>query len=61
MKLKSGLLAVLANSASAQQSMWGQCGGQGWTGQTKCVSGAVCAVQNEWYSQCVAGEFIDEH
>ncbi|KAK8115974.1 glycoside hydrolase family 35 protein [Apiospora sp. TS-2023a] len=35
--------------------MWGQCGGQGWTGQTTCVSGAVCTYQNDYYSQCIAG------
>ncbi|KAH8804691.1 hypothetical protein F5884DRAFT_680397 [Xylogone sp. PMI_703] len=37
-------LAVLmaATAAYAQQSPWGQCGGQGWTGPTTCVSGWVC-------------------
>ncbi|KAK7931519.1 fungal cellulose binding domain-containing protein [Apiospora marii] len=56
MKVNLGSLAILVIDASAQQSMWGQCGGQGWTGQTPCVSGAVCTYQNEWYSHCIAGE-----
>ncbi|KAF2281433.1 uncharacterized protein EI97DRAFT_454627 [Westerdykella ornata] len=37
-----------------------QCGGyydgKPWTGCTKCVSGAKCVWQNEWYYQCVADE-----
>ncbi|KAI0630393.1 hypothetical protein C8Q77DRAFT_1280451 [Trametes polyzona] len=33
----------------------GQCGGVGWTGSTTCAAGAVCTVQNEYYSQCVPG------
>ncbi|KFA61236.1 hypothetical protein S40285_08871 [Stachybotrys chlorohalonatus IBT 40285] len=32
---------------------WGQCGGQGWTGATCCVSGSTCTVSNQWYSQCI--------
>lgn len=55
MKIYPKSLAILATGASAQQSMWGQCGGQGWTGQTTCVSGAACTYQNDWYSQCIAG------
>ncbi|CRK18277.1 hypothetical protein BN1708_012313 [Verticillium longisporum] len=50
----AGALA-LAGAASAQQSAWGQCGGQGWTGQTTCVAGSTCVVQNPWYSQCLPG------
>ncbi|KAF2689613.1 carbohydrate-binding module family 1 protein [Lentithecium fluviatile CBS 122367] len=37
-----------------------QCGGyydgKPWTGCTKCVNGASCVQQNEWYDQCVADE-----
>ncbi|KIJ54728.1 glycoside hydrolase family 43 protein [Sphaerobolus stellatus SS14] len=33
----------------------GQCGGQGWTGPTTCISGYVCQYSNPYYSQCVAG------
>ncbi|KAI0171341.1 glycoside hydrolase superfamily [Pestalotiopsis sp. NC0098] len=54
MKYLAGLLS-LAAAASAQQSLYGQCGGVGWTGATTCVSGAVCQVQNDYYSQCVPG------
>ncbi|OHE92398.1 glycosyl hydrolase family 7 [Colletotrichum orchidophilum] len=32
---------------------YGQCGGQGWTGGTVCVSGSTCTVVNQWYSQCL--------
>jgi hypothetical protein len=32
-------------------SLWGQCGGQGWTGATCCAQG-TCKVSNTWYSQC---------
>ncbi|KAF9886909.1 hypothetical protein FE257_011032 [Aspergillus nanangensis] len=32
---------------------WGQCGGNGWTGGTVCVSGSTCTKQNDWYSQCL--------
>ncbi|GLI79678.1 endoglucanase EG-II [Penicillium ochrochloron] len=30
-------------------------GGNGWTGQTTCVSGYYCSAQNAWYSQCIPG------
>ncbi|EJD47900.1 hypothetical protein AURDEDRAFT_162872 [Auricularia subglabra TFB-10046 SS5] len=33
-------------------ALWGQCGGQGWTGATCCASG-TCKAQNQWYSQCL--------
>lgn len=32
---------------------WGQCGGNGYTGPTVCVSPWVCTKSNEWYSQCL--------
>jgi hypothetical protein len=32
--------------------LYGQCGGQGWTGATTCASG-TCKVTNQWYSQCL--------
>ncbi|KAJ2915746.1 hypothetical protein MD484_g4674, partial [Candolleomyces efflorescens] len=34
---------------------YGQCGGQGWSGPTTCVSGYTCSVTNQWYSQCIPG------
>jgi len=39
----------------AQQTLYGQCGGIGWTGATTCVSGACCTYSNDWYSQCLPG------
>lgn len=30
---------------------YAQCGGNGWTGPTTCVSGYTCTFSNEWYSQ----------
>ncbi|KAF7303595.1 Glycoside hydrolase family 5 protein [Mycena indigotica] len=48
-------LAILLSSAQAQSNTWEQCGGQGWTGPTTCVSGAVCTALNSYYSQCVPG------
>jgi len=46
---------LLAVSARAQQSAYGQCGGTGWSGDTTCVSGYVCTESSEYYSQCVPG------
>ncbi|TKX23074.1 endoglucanase EG-II [Elsinoe australis] len=43
--------ALAASSASA----YGQCGGQGWTGATTCVSGWHCTYSNPYYSQCLPG------
>ncbi|KAJ7302730.1 glycosyl hydrolase [Mycena albidolilacea] len=45
----------LLSFALAQQVEWGQCGGQGWTGPTTCVSGTCCTFTNDFYSQCVPG------
>lgn len=33
-------------------ALYGQCGGQGWTGPTTCASG-TCKSQSQWYSQCL--------
>ncbi|KAI0071102.1 endoglucanase [Panus rudis PR-1116 ss-1] len=50
-------ISLWALSTRAQQAApaWGQCGGIGWTGPTTCVSGNVCSVINDYYSQCVPG------
>ncbi|KAL0956595.1 hypothetical protein HGRIS_002732 [Hohenbuehelia grisea] len=57
MKLAASLVAIaLAISpALADVSEWGQCGGNGWAGETKCATGLVCTVFNPWYSQCLKG------
>lgn len=48
-------IAVLAGTALGQQSAYGQCGGQGYTGPSTCVSGYSCVLVNQWYSQCQPG------
>ncbi|OSC98462.1 carbohydrate esterase family 16 protein [Trametes coccinea BRFM310] len=48
-------LVAFVRVASAQQPVWAQCGGIGWTGETTCVSGTTCTVLNDWYSQCIPG------
>jgi endoglucanase len=47
--------ALLVGAAQAQSGAWGQCGGNGWTGPTSCVSGYHCVYSNDWYSQCLPG------
>ncbi|CAE6431419.1 unnamed protein product [Rhizoctonia solani] len=48
----------LVQSASAQQPLYAQCGGIGWTGGTTCTSGAVCTKLNDYYYQCLTGGSI---
>ncbi|KAK2001428.1 hypothetical protein LX36DRAFT_570248 [Colletotrichum falcatum] len=61
-----GLLSILATSlsttlffscVSAQSTApaWGQCGGNGWSGATTCVSGYTCSILNPFYHQCIPG------
>ncbi|KAF3912430.1 hypothetical protein ABW20_dc0101674 [Dactylellina cionopaga] len=40
------------------QTLWGQCGGEDWSGPTSCDGGGVCVVQDQYYSQCVAGSRV---
>lgn len=49
------VLAAAAGSASAASPAYGQCGGQGWSGDTTCVSGYTCTKSNDYYSQCLPG------
>ncbi|KAJ5488533.1 Endoglucanase-5 [Penicillium diatomitis] len=42
-----------SGSSGGAQSVYGQCGGSGWTGPTNCASGSTCKAQNQWYSQCL--------
>ncbi|KII94195.1 glycoside hydrolase family 5 protein [Plicaturopsis crispa FD-325 SS-3] len=44
---------VAAAAARAQQGVYSQCGGIGWTGSTTCVAGSSCVVANDYYSQCL--------
>lgn len=48
-------LAAAVSTVSAQASAWAQCGGEGFTGSTTCVSGYTCVESNEYYSQCLEG------
>ncbi|KAK3319541.1 cutinase-domain-containing protein [Cercophora scortea] len=41
-----------AGNGGACSALWGQCGGQGWTGATCCSTG-TCKVSNAYYSQCL--------
>jgi hypothetical protein len=50
--LTASLALVLG--ANAQVPLYGQCGGQGWSGPTSCVPGAVCTAWNSWYCTSVA-------
>jgi hypothetical protein len=42
----SAATLLLASQVAAQASLYGQCGGQGWTGPTTCASG-VCTYSNQ--------------
>ncbi|THY26003.1 hypothetical protein D6D01_04659 [Aureobasidium pullulans] len=44
-----------SGSASGTVAAYGQCGGKSYTGATQCASGYTCKVQNDYYSQCIAG------
>ncbi|KAK7181851.1 Endo-1,4-beta-xylanase F3 [Paraphaeosphaeria sporulosa] len=35
--------------------VYGQCGGNGFTGDKACASGTQCKEMNPWYSQCLPG------
>ncbi|KAF7374834.1 Glycoside hydrolase family 5 protein [Mycena sanguinolenta] len=48
-------LAIVVSPAVAQVPVWGQCGGQGWTGGTSCAAGSTCVYSNQYYSQCIPG------
>ncbi|OBR10670.1 Fungal cellulose binding domain-containing protein [Colletotrichum higginsianum IMI 349063] len=58
--MKSMIAGALAFAAavSAQAPLYGQCGGEGWSGPTTCVAGSVCTFSNYWYSQCVPGTAV---
>lgn len=45
--------STTSTGSGAQQTHWGQCGGNGWTGPTSCQSPWTCQKQNDWYSQCL--------
>jgi hypothetical protein len=41
-----------SSTATGTVNEWNQCGGEGWTGPTVCVSPFVCTVHSVWYSDC---------
>lgn len=50
---RSTSTSTSTSSASGPgQTLWGQCGGQNWTGPTTCAQG-TCKYSNPWYSQCL--------
>ncbi|KAF8205727.1 cellobiohydrolaseII [Mycena galopus ATCC 62051] len=48
-------LAIAVLPTAAQVSVYGQCGGIGYTGSTTCAAGSTCVVNNAYYSQCLPG------
>ncbi|KAH2763928.1 hypothetical protein KXV66_007739 [Aspergillus fumigatus] len=55
MKAIGATLLGLALIVQAQQPLYAQCGGNGWTGLTQCIAGACCSSINDWYYQCLSG------
>ncbi|KAI1266187.1 carbohydrate esterase family 16 protein [Xylariaceae sp. FL1019] len=49
------LIGLLSATAFADQPLYGQCGGIGYTGSTVCTTGATCTSANAYYYQCVPG------
>ncbi|KAG8820111.1 hypothetical protein FRC17_010245 [Serendipita sp. 399] len=41
-----------SSANGSTQTLYGQCGGQGWTGPTVCASG-TCKASSQYYSQCL--------
>jgi hypothetical protein len=41
-----------SSSSTGTSPLYGQCGGETWTGPTVCASG-TCTYSNPYYSQCV--------
>lgn len=46
------VVTTTSASGGPSASLYGQCGGKGWTGATVCSQG-TCKVSNEFYSQCL--------
>lgn len=42
-----------SSKSGSCSALWGQCGGDTWTGPTCCTAGNVCTSQSEYYSQCI--------
>ncbi|KAJ3879236.1 glycoside hydrolase [Lentinula edodes] len=46
---------ALIVSAQTTVPVYGQCGGESYTGPTTCAAGSICVFQNDFYSQCIPG------
>ncbi|KAF9022548.1 putative acetylxylan esterase A [Hymenopellis radicata] len=56
MKPLSALVCFLTVVKSATAvTVWGQCGGDGYSGDTICDADTSCIVVNQWYYQCQPG------
>ncbi|KAL6884404.1 glycoside hydrolase family 61 protein [Trichoderma evansii] len=51
----SSAVTTSAPAGTATQTLYGQCGGSGYSGPTKCASPAVCTTLNPYYAQCLDG------
>ncbi|KDQ06595.1 carbohydrate-binding module family 1 protein [Botryobasidium botryosum FD-172 SS1] len=47
-----GTPTTTSTAPQPTQTLWGQCGGNGWTGPKACPTGSKCTFQNDFYSQC---------
>ena len=45
--------ATTTAGSGCTAAQWAQCGGNGYTGCTKCASPYTCKYSNDWYSQCL--------
>jgi len=46
---------AIAVSPAVSVAVYGQCGGQSYTGSTVCDAGSTCVFSNPYYSQCLPG------
>jgi len=52
--ITTGTISTVSSAPSGTSAAeYAQCGGQGWTGATSCVSPFVCTATNSYYSQCL--------
>ncbi|KAF1915578.1 pectin lyase fold/virulence factor [Ampelomyces quisqualis] len=51
---KSAAKPTVPAASAGGAKLYSQCGGQGYTGPTKCEAGSSCIVSNAWYSQCLS-------
>ncbi|KAG8864506.1 hypothetical protein FRB96_005009 [Tulasnella sp. 330] len=53
--IRSAFLGAILFTASVrgQVAVYGQCGGEAYTGSTVCAAGSTCVFSSVWYSQCL--------